>query len=107
MAGRGIAASSPLDPPAPKIGDDFTRGIMARRTGHAPAGMRAGSAHIESLQGSAIVAVSHHRPRREHLVQAERTMKDIAADQAEGPLEIERAHDLPSQHRGLEIRRMT
>ncbi len=33
-------------------------------------------------------------------------MKDVAADQAEGAFEIERAHDLPRDHRTLEVRRI-
>ena len=55
---------------------------------------------------SAVIAVPEHRPRREQLIEAQRAVEDVAADEAEGALEIERAHDLPAEHRGLEIRRM-
>jgi len=66
----------------------------------------AGTAHVQPLQGAAIVAVAQHRTGREQLIQAQRAVKNIAADQAEGTLEIERAHDLAAQHGCLEIRRM-
>src|ERR1700679_3231589 len=101
------SGSGLLYEPAPEVGDDFARGIMARRAGYTAARMRARSAHVQSLQRTAIVAVPEHGPRREHLVQAQGAVKDVAADQPEGALEIERAHDLPPEHRGLEIGRMT
>src|ERR1700733_4010674 len=90
------AGSSPFHAPAPEGGDDFGRGIVAGRVGHAAARMRARSVHVQSFQRTAIIAVSEHWPRREHLVQAQGTVKNIAADQPEGSFEIERTHDLPS-----------
>src|ERR1700733_15142936 len=97
------AGSSPFHAPAPEVGDDFARGIVAGCSGHAAARMRARSAHVQPRQGSAIVAVAQHRPCREHLVQAQGAVENVAADQPEGALEVERAHDLPSEHRSLEI----
>jgi hypothetical protein len=95
-APRRDTASSLFHAPAPEIGDDFARGIVAGCAGHTAARMRARSAHVQSFQRSAIVAVSEHWPRREHLVQAQGAVKNVAADQSEGSFEIERAHDLPS-----------
>src|ERR1035437_4645127 len=69
--------------------------------------MRARPAHIQSLQWAAIVTVTQHRPRRKQLVQAQGAMKNVAADQAKGTFQIERAHDLPTEHGSPEVRRMT
>src|ERR1700688_3580325 len=67
----GAAASggrlSGLQFTAPEVRDDFPRRIVARRTRDAAAGMRAGTAHVESLQWTAIVAVPHDRPGGKHL----------------------------------------
>src|SRR6266481_4775709 len=92
---------------APEVRDDFPRGIMARRTRDAAAGMRAGTAHVESLQWAAIVAVAQHGPGGKQLVQAERAVENVAADQTEGALQVERAHDLPAKHGCLEVRCVT
>src|SRR5216683_621275 len=64
------------------------------------------SAMVEALQGSAIVRVAEHRPRREQLVQRQRAMKNIAAEQAELALEIERRQNLPADHACREARRI-
>src|ERR1700686_2990222 len=69
--------------------------------------MRARSAPIQPLERAAVIAVPQHRPRREQLVQAQGAMENVAADEPEGPLQIERTHNLPPEHRGLEIRRMS
>src|SRR5689334_11742144 len=67
--------------------------------------MRAGAAEIKPRQRAAIVRITDHRPRAEKLVERQRAVEDVAADQAEIALEIERALDLPPEHRGLEARR--
>ena len=90
----------------PEIPQHFARRIVARRAGHAAARMRARAAHVEARQRPAIVRMAEHRAGREHLPEIERAVKDVAADQAEGALEIERRHDLPAEHRAFEIRRM-
>src|SRR5260370_22145229 len=97
-AGRGGVGSRLFQASPPEIGNDFARGVVAGGAGHAAARVRTRSAHVQSLQWAAIVAVSQHRPRREHLIQTQGAMKDIAADHAESTLELEPAHDLPYQH---------
>src|SRR3954470_4174997 len=68
--------------------------------------MRTGPAHVKPGQWPAIVRMPEHRARREHLSEIERTVEYVAADEPEGSLEIERRHDLPPQHRALEVRRV-
>src|SRR4030088_3754679 len=74
----------------PVIPKDHAGGVVAGRAGDAAAGMRAGTAMVEALQRSAIIGVAEHRPRREQLVQRQRTMEDIAPEQAELALQVER-----------------
>jgi hypothetical protein len=64
----------------PVIPEDHAGGVVAGRAGDAAAGMRAGAAMVEALQGSAIIGVAEHRPRREQLVQRQRAVEDIAAE---------------------------
>ena len=71
-----------------------------------PPGCVPAAAHVEAGQRAAIVAVAEHRARGEQLIERQRAVKDVAADQAEGAFEIERAQDLPAEHRGLEVRRV-
>jgi len=52
--------------------------------------MRAGAAHVKPLQRSAVIAVAEHRARREQLIEAQGAVGDVAADQPEGALQIER-----------------
>src|SRR5260221_13105962 len=68
--------------------------------------MRARAAHVEPLQRAAIVAVAKHRPRREQLVERERAVKDVAADQAELTLQIGGREDLARNPAPTERRRM-
>src|SRR6185312_9120491 len=91
--------------PAAKVSEDLPRRIVSRRAGHAAAWMCSGAAHVEPRQRSAIVAIPEHRPRRQHLVELQPAVKDVAAHEAEGPLEVERAHDLPPENGRPEIRR--
>ena len=99
---RNESASAPL----PEIPQHFPRRIVPRQSGHAAARMRPRSAHVEARQRPAVVRMAEHRAGREHLPEIERTVKNVAADEAEGALEIERRHDLPPEHRTLEVRRM-
>ena len=61
------------------IPQDRFRRVVAGGTGDAAAGMGAGAAMVEALQGPAIIGVAQHRPRREQLVQCQRAVKDVAA----------------------------
>src|SRR5271155_2921128 len=80
------------------IPQDHPRGVVAGGAGDAAAGMGATPAMIKSLQRPTIVGVSEHRTRRKDLVQRQRSMKDVAAEQSELPLQIERGEDLPPDH---------
>jgi hypothetical protein len=72
---------------------------MAGRAGHAAARVRARSAQIEARQRHAVVGGADHRPGAEQLVEAHLAVEDVAADQAEAALEVERRVDLPAEHR--------
>ena len=88
------------------VGEHGLRRIMPRRAGHAAAGMRARPAQVEALERHPIVGRADHRPGAEQLVEAHLAVEDVAADQAEAPLEVERRMDLPPEHRLGEARRM-
>src|SRR5581483_2900071 len=70
------------------------RRIMPRRAHHAAAGMRAGAAEIESLDGRAIAGALWGWSQREKLVRGDLALKDIAVGQAIALLDIERAEHL-------------
>src|SRR5277367_5937917 len=70
------------------------RRVVPGGAGDAAAGVGAGAAHIEAGDRAAMVGVAQHRAGREYLVEVERAVEDVAADQAESPLQVQRAHDL-------------
>src|SRR3981081_3173031 len=72
----------------PEVAQHFPRTIMARRAGHATAGMRAGAAQVQPVEGSTVIGVTEQRPCRPELIQRERTVEDVAADEAEVALEV-------------------
>src|SRR5579872_3504251 len=65
------------------IRQDRPRGIVAGCAGDAAAGMGAGPAVIEALQGTAIIGVAEHRAGREYLVERQRAVEDVAAQEPE------------------------
>src|SRR6185312_1164901 len=83
----------------------FPCGIVPRDARDAAAGMRPGTAEIESFERHAVVPVSERGPGAEKLVQRELPVEDIAADEAELALEVERGKDPPAEDRGAEVRR--
>src|SRR5258707_9292685 len=87
------------------IPQNHARGVVAGGAGDAAAGMRAASAMVEALQRSAIIGVAEHRPRREQLIEGQRAVKYIAAEQAELALQIERRENLPADHACRKTRR--
>src|SRR5581483_4620562 len=95
---KSSTALSTASKQCPVIPQDHLRGVVAGGAGDAAAGMGAGAAVIEALQRSAIVGMAQHRARREQLVQAQRAMEDVPAEQAEFALEIQRRQDLPAEH---------
>src|SRR5262245_25358292 len=93
-------------PPPPPIRQDRTCRVVAGRAGDAAAGMRARAAVVEARDGAAVVGMAEHWPRPEELVKRQRAVEDIAADEPERLLEIERAQGLASDHARLEARRI-
>src|SRR6201999_289448 len=87
----------------PEIADDFARCVMSGGAGYTAAGMCAGAAHVQPVQRAAVVAITQHGSRGEHLVERERTVKDIPADESERALQIQRALDLAPEDCGLEV----
>src|ERR1700744_609589 len=89
---------------AAKIREDFTRGVMSGSPRDTATRMGSGATHVQTLQRSAVVLISEHRARREHLIERQCAVKYVAADETEGALEIQRALDLAPEHGGFEIR---
>jgi hypothetical protein len=73
----------------PVIPQDHLRRVVAGSAGDAAAGVGAAAAVIKALQGPTIIGMAEHRTRREQLVQRQRAMEDIAAEQAELALQVE------------------
>src|SRR5579862_4217227 len=104
MRSRNSAPSGGAPQPAlSKVQNDLARRIVSGRSRHATPRMRAGPAHVQSGERPAIVTVPEHGPCGEHLIKTQHTVEDVTADEPEGALEIERAHDLTTDHRRLEI----
>src|SRR5262245_64982933 len=90
-------------PPAP-IREDRARGVVAGRAGDAAARMRARAAVVEAGDGAAVVRVAEYRPRPEQLVERQRAVEDITADEPKRLLEIKRAQRLAANDACLEAR---
>src|SRR5690349_9892478 len=71
------------------------------------AGMRARAAMVEARHRAAVVGMAEQRAGPEQLVERECAMEDVAADQTEGLLEIERAQRLAADDARLEARGVT
>src|SRR5258708_34434119 len=94
LAMTGCQRPRPSPKQRPVITQDHARGVVAGGAGDAAAGMRAAAAMVEPLQRPAIIGVAKHRPRREQLIERQRAMKNIAAEQAELALQVERRENL-------------
>ena len=68
--------------------------------------MRAGTTQVELLECTTIVALAQQRAGAEHLVQAQRAVEDVAADQADAALQVEWTEGLVADHAAREIRRV-
>src|SRR6476661_1039594 len=86
--------------PRPAIGEESMRRVVPGRAGHAAAGMRAGTAEVETFQGHPIIRRADHRPGAEQLIEPHLAMEDVSADEPEPALEIERRVDLAAEYRG-------
>src|SRR5690606_33307719 len=90
--------------PSTKVAEHFTRGVAARKARDATAGVRAGAAQIQGLQGPAVISLPQQRPRREQLVEPQGAVEDVAAHQAEAALQVEWRQRLVAQYAGAEVR---
>src|SRR3954453_9351328 len=95
-------------PPLPEapVGEHGVRSIVARRAGHATTWMRTRTAQVKPFEGHPIVGRTDHRARAEQLVEAHLAVEDVAADEAEAPLKVQRRMDLPPDHRLRKTRSM-
>src|SRR5258706_15763332 len=84
------SAESALDAPAPPVMQQLPCGVVARDPAHPPAGMRPGAAKVQIAQRHAVIGVSQDRAGAEELVEGELAVEDVAAEQPELTLEIER-----------------
>jgi len=69
----------------------FLRRITAAGPQHAAAGMRGGAAEVEAADGSAVVGPAGDGAEGKKLVEGHGSLHDIAAREAEGPLQV--AHE--------------
>jgi hypothetical protein len=65
-------------------------GVMARRTRHSATRVGSGTAEVKALEWHTVICGADHRPRAEQLIKPHLAVKDVAADQTEAALEIER-----------------
>src|SRR5882762_7947301 len=82
---------------APEVPEDLARCVVPRSSGDASAGMRAGTAEIKSAHGGAVIGVAEHRSCRKQLVERERPVKYISANQTEVAFEVEGRKDLAGE----------
>src|SRR5687767_10964665 len=69
--------------------------------------MRPRAAKVEARERHSVIGMTEHRPVRKELVEAHLAVEDVAADQAEAALEIERRQRQPADDAGGEARRKT
>ena len=93
-------------PPEAAIDEHGVCGVVAWSAGDAPARMSAGTAQVKAPEGQPIVRSAYHRPRAEQLVEAHLAGEDVATDEAEAALEVERRMDLAAEQGLGEARRV-
>src|SRR5438874_6753192 len=86
------------------VAQKLPRRVVTRESRDAAARVRSRAAHVQSFERAAVIAVTEHRTRGEELVETQRAMEDIAPDETEFALEVERRKRSPSDHAGAEIR---
>src|SRR5258708_2078552 len=102
--GRAAGLRRLLASTSARVAQYLARRIVPGNPGHAAAGMGAGAAHVQALERPAIVAVPEHGPGREQLIEGERAVEDVPADQAKLALQIKRRERSPRDDAGTEIR---
>src|SRR5579863_143886 len=93
-AARAMPSGGAPQAAAAEVGEDLARRVVAGRAGDAAARMGARTAHVQTAQRPAVVAVTEHRARGEQLVEAQRAVEDVPAEQSERAFQVERTHDL-------------
>src|SRR5687768_13876869 len=95
-------------PPLPwlAVGEHRAGRVMPRCPRDSAAWMSTRSAQIQTLERHPVVGRTDHRPGAEQLVEPHLAVEDVAADQAEAALEVERRMNLPPKHRRGEARRV-
>src|SRR5690348_966947 len=71
---------------------------MPGRSRHPASWVSARAAQVKALERHPVVGSADHRPSAEQLVEPHLPVEDIAADETEAALEIERRMDLPAEH---------
>src|SRR6266496_6003454 len=91
---------------ASEVPEYFPRRVVARSSRDASARMGARAAQVKAAHRRTVIGVAEHRARREQLIEGERAVEDVPADEAEIALEIERREDFSREDARLEIRRV-
>src|SRR6056297_249304 len=104
---RTVAASTVAPTATESVTQDLARCVPPRQPGDAATRVGAGTAQVQAGHGATIVGLAEQRTRAEQLVEAQRAMKDVAAQQAVLALEIQRREEAASENAGGEVRRMT
>src|SRR5688500_9609089 len=84
-------------PEAP-IRKNRPRGVMAGSAGDSASRVGARAAQVQSLERHSIVRRADQRAPAAQLIEAHLAVEDIAADQSEAALEVQRRMDLPADH---------
>src|SRR5215469_3243320 len=90
------------NPSPPEILQDLVRCVVAGGAGDAAARMRARAAHVEPRDGRAVIGMTQHRTRGEDLIERQRAMHDVAAEDPALTIKIERRQRHATQDRRLE-----
>src|SRR6266545_4779037 len=77
------------------ISKNLAGGVVARRSHHASAGMGAGPAQVQRLDGTTILRPTGGRPQEEQLARREFAVEDVASGESDHLFEVPRAQDLP------------
>src|SRR3954449_8256112 len=91
-------------PPALVV-EDALGGVVPAGGHHAAARVRARAAQVETLDGRRVLGERRRRPHERHLVEPLLALEDVAAEQAEDPLEVRRGEHLVVDDRVLYVRR--
>ena len=86
--------------------ENRARGIVSRRSRNSAPRMRPRAAVVKARNRSTVISITESRARPEQLIERERAMENIAANEAEYLLQVERTEDLPVDDAALEPRRV-